>query len=131
MSGLPVESDALELVLAWHAALNAADADRLVALSASDVEVGGPRGGGRGVDLLRDWVARAHIQLEPLRWQAQEAVVVVEQKASWQTPDGQMTEPHTLASIFRLDDGRVASVIRVDDFATALGAAGLRPGAAG
>jgi hypothetical protein len=38
-----------EVVLAWHAALNAGGIDRLLALSSEDVEVGGPRGVSRGV----------------------------------------------------------------------------------
>ena len=125
---MAVGSEAVELVLAWHAALNAADVDRLLELSTSDVEVGGPRGAGRGADLLRDWVARAHIQLEPLRWQAQAATVVVEQRARWQTPDGQTTEPLTVASVFKIEGGKVASVIRLEDFASALESAGANPG---
>ena len=42
-------------------ALNAGNVERVIALSTADVEVGGPRGAGRGADLLRDWVARAGI----------------------------------------------------------------------
>src|SRR5690349_15445676 len=60
----------LELVHDWHVALNAGDTSRLLALSTSDVEVGGPRGAGRGSQLLEEWVARAQIRLEPLRWKA-------------------------------------------------------------
>ena len=47
----------VQTVLAWHEALNAGDADRLVKLSHPGIEVGGPRGGGRGGALLREWVA--------------------------------------------------------------------------
>ena len=54
-------SAAVEIVLAWHAALNESDVQRLLSLSTDDVEVGGPRGAGRGADLLRDWVARAGV----------------------------------------------------------------------
>ena len=120
-----VNTKEVEVVLAWHAALNAGDADRLVSLSTADVEVGGPRGSGRGADVLRDWVARANIRLEPQRWQASGTTVVVQQAASWQTPDGQHTEPQTAASVFWVDDGQVAGVIRYADFATALESVGL------
>jgi ketosteroid isomerase-like protein len=113
-------SDDVEVVLAWHAALNAADTDRLLALSTPDVEVGGPRGAGSGADLLRDWVIRARIQLEPVRWQSGPTTVVVEEKARWATEGGQLTEPQTLASVFRLRDGQVSSVIRFEDFDAAL-----------
>jgi limonene-1,2-epoxide hydrolase len=122
-----VTSDAVpeevEVVLAWHAALNAGDADRLVALSTADVEVGGPRGAGQGADLLREWVERARIQLEPVRWQAQGARVVVEQRASWQTSDGQLSEPQVVASVFGVQAGKVSSVIRHADFEAVLEAA--------
>ena len=117
----------IETVLAWHAALNAGESDRLVALSTEDVEVGGPRGAGRGAQLLRDWVARAQIQLEPVGWHAGDGVVVVEQSTRWQTPEGKLTEPQLAASVFRVSDGKVASVLRFGDMAEALEFAGMRP----
>jgi hypothetical protein len=109
----------------WHAALNAGDVDRLVDLSKLDVEVGGPRGSGRGADLLRDWVARAGITLEPRRRYGRDGTFVVEQTAQWRSTDGQLTPPQTVASVFRIRDGLVAAVLRYDDVATALRAAGL------
>jgi ketosteroid isomerase-like protein len=115
----------VDVIRAWHAALNAADVDALVGLSTEDVEVGGPRGTGRGADLLRDWVARAAITLEPLRVFAREATLVVEQRATWRLADGQQTPPQEVASVFQLRDGRVASVIRHLDVPSALEAAGL------
>ena len=114
----------VQTVLAWHAALNAADVERLVALSAPDIEVGGPRGSGTGVAVLRQWVARARIRLEPLRWQASDGVVLVEQTARWQ-PDGPLTEPQSATSVFRVRDGKVTSVLRYDDLASAMASAGL------
>jgi ketosteroid isomerase-like protein len=117
----------IETVLEWHAALNSVDTDRLLALSTEDVEVGGPRGAGHGAEVLRDWVARAQIQLEPLRWQAQDGVVVAEQSARWQGPDGKLTEPQTAASVFRVQAGKVASVLRFGTMTEALEFAGLRP----
>jgi len=119
-------SPQVELVLAWHAALNASDLDRLLALSATDVEVGGPRGSGRGSDLLRDWAVRAGVRMEPGRVVDGDGVVVVEQSALWKSADGALTEPQTIATLFRVLDGRVSSVIRYDDLASALQAAGLK-----
>ena len=75
--------------------------------------------------VLRDWVARARIRLEPLRWQACDGVVVVEQTAQWQQPDGPLTETQHVASVFRVRDGKLSSVLRYDDLASALRAAGL------
>jgi ketosteroid isomerase-like protein len=118
----------LETVLAWHAALNAGDAERVVALSLEDVEVGGPRGAGRGIDLLRDWVGRSRIQLSPLRtFPADGPTIVVEQAAQWATAGGGVTEPQVVASVFRVRDGRISAVIRYPDVPSALEAAGLDP----
>jgi limonene-1,2-epoxide hydrolase len=119
------DSDNVEVVLAWHAALNAADTDRLLSVSAVDVEVGGPRGSNRGADVLREWVSRARIQLEPVRWRAAGDRVVVEQSARWQTPEGQLSESQAVASAFRVEGGKVASVMRYVDFQAALASAGL------
>jgi ketosteroid isomerase-like protein len=115
----------VDTVLAWHAALNASDVDRLLGLSTDDVEVGGPRGSGHGADLLRDWLARVRLQMEPLRVFASGDVVVVEQSARWPSPDGQETDAQAVASVFRVQDGRVASVLRHPDLPAALQAAGL------
>jgi hypothetical protein len=98
---------AAEVVAAWHAALNAGDVDRLAGLSAEDVEVGGPRGSGRGAELVREWFGRANIRLEVVRTELRGRSVLVEQCASW--GEG---EPQIVASTFLVRDGRVASVIR-------------------
>lgn len=55
----------VEAVLVWHEALNAGDAERLVSLSHPEVEVGGPQGSARGRQVLKDWVGRANVRLEP------------------------------------------------------------------
>ncbi len=115
----------IETVLAWHAALNQADLERVLALTTADVEVGGPRGAGRGADLLRDWIRRAAIRLEPRRIFQHDDVVVVAQAARWPSADGQLGDPQDVASVFRVQAGRVASVIRYPDLAATLQASGL------
>jgi ketosteroid isomerase-like protein len=110
---------------AWHEALNQGDVARLLSLSVPDVEVGGPRGSGSGAELLREWVARAAIQLEPQRTYGRNGTIVVVQLARWQASDGGLGEPQPVATVFRVRDGRVASVIRFDDVLSALEAAGL------
>lgn len=111
----------VRVVEAWHDALNSGDADRLVQFSQPDVEVGGPRGTGRGAKLLRDWVERADIRLEPWRVFHRADKVVVEQRAEWRSADS----VQTVASVFSVHDGRVASVLRYGDLTEALRAAGL------
>jgi hypothetical protein len=118
-------SAAVEAVLAWHAALNESDVEGLLTLSTADIEVGGPRGSGHGADLLRDWVARAGVHLEPGRIFCRADVVVLEQSARWPSVDGRLADPQVVASVFRVADDRVSSVIRHPDLAAALQAAGL------
>jgi ketosteroid isomerase-like protein len=107
------------VVLEWHAALNAGDVARVLALSTDDVEVGGPRGTGRGATLLQDWLARANIRLEPGRMEQHGARLVVEEQAAWSGGT-----PQPVASLFEVKDGRVARVIRYADIESAREAAG-------
>lgn len=121
-----MSTEAVRVVSAWHDALNRADIDRLTALSTDDVEVGGPRGSGSGSDLLREWVGRAGLGLDIRRVFCRGAAVVVEEDAEWRAADtGAVTGSQTAASVFRVRDGRVASVIRHPGLADALNAAGL------
>ena len=119
----------MDTVLAWHAALNEADARRVTSLSTDDVEVGGPRGSARGAEALRDWIGRAGIRLDPLRTFSGRdgAVVVVEQSAAWRSEAGTLSKPQVLASVFRVRDGKVESVVRYPDLTSALDASGLDP----
>lgn len=109
-----------EVVLAWHAALNAGDIDRLLALSSEDVEVGGPRGVSRGQQVLREWFSRAGVTLEPLRVFERADTVVVEQRATW--PGG---DPQVAASVFSVREGMVSRVVRYATLSEALEAEGL------
>lgn len=110
-------------MIAWHEALNAGDAERLVGLSHPDIEVGGPRGSGHGAQVLREWVDRANIHLDPRRLFHEAGTVVVEQEAQWQSagPGGRQT----VASVFVVREGLVTGVARYPGLAEALGAAGL------
>ncbi len=116
-----VRDEARQVVLAWHQALNAGAVDQLIDLACDDVEVGGPRGSGRGVQLLREWFGRAGVRLEPLRIVTHADAVIVEQNATWPADEG----VHRLASVFHVRDGKIASVLRYPDLGAALSAAGL------
>ena len=126
-----MKDNGVRIVVAWHKALNACDADRLIMLSHPDVEMGGPRGRAagkvaRGSGVLREWVARANIRLEPRRVFHREETVVVEEAAEWRSPDTDDTiGSQTVASVFLVRGGRVTSVVRHDDLASALTAANL------
>jgi len=115
----------------WHEALNAGDAERLVKLSHPDVEMGGPRGRAagevaRGAGVLREWVARANIRLEPRRVFHDGDTVVVEEAAEWRSSDTEeIIGSQAVASSFVVRGGRVTSVVRHDDLTSALTAANL------
>lgn len=116
----------ISVVTAWHDALNHGDVDRLLALSHLDIEVGGPRGSSRGVDVLREWVERAGIHLELRRVFRRADTVVAEQAATWRSADtGEVTDRQTVASVFVVRDGRVARVLRHPDLVDALRAVGF------
>ncbi|HEX6710665.1 MAG TPA: nuclear transport factor 2 family protein [Rubrobacter sp.] len=114
----------IQVVTAWHEALNAGDVERLLQLSHPDLEVGGPRGTGRGTQLLREWALGAGIRLDPGRIFHEEGTVVVEQEAEWSTP-GDSNGALTVASVFVVREGLVVSVVRYPDVAEALRAANL------
>jgi ketosteroid isomerase-like protein len=120
-----LKRDPLEVVRAWHEAVNQGDADALAALSDDDIEVGGPRGSAHGHETLRDWLERAGIQFEPRRWFVSSADLVVEQVATWRGPDGAVTDPQIIASSFTVEDGRVMRTIRYGSLEEALAATGL------
>jgi hypothetical protein len=118
----------LAVVEDWHAAVNGGDAARAGDLCTSDVEVGGPRGSGFGRELILDWVGRAGIRMEPVRWFCGPGGAVVEQDARWlDIHTGELGEPVRLATAFVVENGRVSRVLRHPDAAGALAALGLRP----
>lgn len=116
----------LRVVEAWHEALNTGEVDLLAELSHPEVEVGGPRGTGRGAQLLREWVDRANIRLEPRRIFHHADTVVVEQWAQWHSTDtGHVIGGQTVGSVFVVRDGQVKRVMRYPALADALDATNL------
>jgi hypothetical protein len=116
----------LSVVEAWQQAANAQDIDGLLARSAPDIELIGPRGSGRGEQLLRDWLARAGLRLTTLRAFGRGNTVVVAQHGVWRSAEtGAITGEADLASRFRVEDGRVTQFARYDSLDEALAAAGL------
>ena len=80
---------AVQAVQAWHEAVNAGDVEAAVALCAADVAVTGPRGVGHGHDLMRAWLTRSGIRLEPQHSSARSTVAC----SSTSTPIGPPPTP--------------------------------------
>jgi hypothetical protein len=114
------------VVQAWQEAANARDIARLLALSDENIEVVGPRGAGHGHGLLREWLARAGLHLDPLRVFGRGDTVVVEQRAVWRSIEtGDLAGQQDVASVFVVAGDRVARLARYGSLAEALQAAGL------
>jgi hypothetical protein len=122
-------NSAATIVQAWQDAANAQDIPRLLQLSAPEIEIAGPRGSGHGHQLLRDWLARAGLQLQTRRIFARNEVVVADQQGIWRAPDtGSVIGEQAVASAFHVAAGRVTRVARHDHLASALAEAGLEEG---
>jgi SnoaL-like domain len=116
----------LDTVLAWHEALNAGDVERVASLAHPEVEIGGPRGSAHGRQVLKDWVGRANVRLEPLRSFKRGGTVVVEEAATWRDAQtGETVGAATIATVFELDGGLVTGIFRHDGLEDALRSAGL------
>ena len=125
-------ADTIEIIQAWHDALNTRDLGRLVSLMHDDVVFGGPRGEGRGAADVRAWAERSGIRLEPDRWFVNDEWVVVAQRARWPDPDsGGLTAPEPIASAFQFADGTVQRVVRYGSLPEALAAVGMDAAAHG
>lgn len=120
------DGHAIATVQAWQDAASSGEIDHLVELSDPDIELVGPRGGGRGHQLLRDWMARAGLSLTTLRLFARGDIIVVEQSGVWRSAEtGEEVDAQTLASSFHVSNGRVTRFARYDNLDDALAEAGL------
>ena len=116
----------IEIVQAFHDRLNARDVDGLLALAADEIQVGGPRGTGNGKHLVAEWVARANVTMQPQRWFHRGRTVIVEQRAVWHGPDGGgETGSQTVATVFALADGAIASIARYGNIGEAVTSADM------
>ena len=117
----------IEIVQAFHDRLNACDVDGLLALASDEIRVGGPRGTGTGKHLVAEWVARANVTMHPQRWFHRGRTVIVEQRAVWRGPDGTEDETgsQTVATVFELADGGIASIARYGNIGEAVTSADM------
>jgi hypothetical protein len=114
------------IVQAWQDAANNQNVDRLVELSAPDIEIVGPRGSGHGIQLLKDWLGRAGLHLTTLRAFVRGNSVVLAQHGIWRSLEtGEVTGERDLASRFQVADHRVTQFARLDSLDVALNEAGV------
>lgn len=106
------------LVEEWHRAVNERDADAARRIAAPDIEVGGPKGGARGIGVLLDWIDRAGIRLDAVAWHpVSPGVLVVEQDARWpgRADTGPAAPAVRTATLFTVAGGRITAALRHDD----------------
>src|SRR5262249_37301718 len=91
-----------------------------------NIEVVGPRGSGYGHQLLREWLARAGLQLETLRVFLRGNLVVLAQHGVWRSAETREgTGEKDVASVFRVDGQRVVKISRHEWLDDALADAGF------
>ncbi len=102
----------------WHEAVNSGDVDTALSLCADDVAVQGPRGTGHGRDLMRTWLVRSGIRLEPQEeFREVDGRFVVRELARWTAataPDGAPLEPTETWCLFTVSGDQVTSVARFE-----------------
>jgi O-acetyl-ADP-ribose deacetylase (regulator of RNase III) len=114
----PTAAGPVAVVNAWLDAVNAGDVDRVLAWSAPEVEIVGPRGAARGHDVLRQWIVRAGASFVTLGVKDRGEQVVAEQLGVWRT-DAAPREAR-LVTRFVVRDGRVQLLQRYDSLEQAL-----------
>lgn len=118
-----------QVVTRWHEAVNSGDVEAAVALCSPEVEVGGPQGAGHGPEIMRSWLRRSGIRLEPQHPVRESAGhVLVHERAQWTATDAPTQAPsdHPVDTwvVFRATGGRLTSVVRYETEEDALRALG-------
>lgn len=114
------------VVQAWQEASNRQDAGEVLARSAADIRIVGPRGVAQGHDVLRAWLERAGLTLTTRNLYVRDDTVVAEQQGIWRSPEtGAIIGEADVATWFQVANEKVAFLARYDCLADALAAAGL------
>lgn len=117
---LVVMAAVVDVVQRWHDTVNDRDIEGAVSLCRPDVAIGGPRGVAEGQDLVRQWLLRTGIILEPQgRLEEQDGRVVVHEHARWRaTQDAPDAAPTTAAVdtwvVFEVTDGLITALHRYE-----------------
>jgi SnoaL-like domain len=119
-AGRDMQKDSVIIVRAWQDAANHQNVEELLELSDPDIEIVGPRGSARGHQVLTEWLKRAGLHLETQRVFAKDSVVVMAQHGVWRSATNEVTGEAEVATVFRVQDKRVAYLARYDRLEEAL-----------
>jgi SnoaL-like protein len=121
-----LDSLSAETVLAWIDAVNAGDTERALELTTPDVAIVGPRGTGRGREVLRAWLGQAGATFVTRAIYTGSDTAVVDQRGIWRDPtSGAILGEADVATRFRVVAGQVAEIQRYESVAAALRDASL------
>lgn len=116
----------LATVQYWQDAVNTKNAERLIELSDSDIEIVGPRGSAYGHQVIRQWLERAVLTLTTLRIFVRGNVIVLAQCGVWRSVEsGEVIGEADVASEFKLENQKVAKYARYDTLGEAFEKTGL------
>lgn len=112
------------VIVVWHVAVNAGDADSAAAACTEDVHLAGPEGESDGRDELRSWVEDSGIRLMPKEAYDIPGGIVVAQEVTWPGRDDfdPAASPTRLFTAFGLRDGEISSILRFESLDQALSA---------
>jgi hypothetical protein len=102
------------VIVVWHVAVNAGDADAAASACTDDVEMAGPQGSMRGRDQMRQWVQAAGVRLSPKEAYDVPGGIVVAQDVTWPgRPDFDAgAAPARHYTTFGIRDGSICGVYR-------------------
>lgn len=102
------------VIVVWHVAVNAGDAESAAAACTEDVILVGPQGKAEGRDAMREWVSTAGVRLMPRDSYDIPNGIVVTQEVTWpRSADyDPQAAPERIYTSFGLRDGSIASVHR-------------------
>jgi hypothetical protein len=116
----------LQLIQAWHTALNTGDVDQLVALVDPNVEIVGPRGTVSGAQVVREWFGRANVRFTPKTYFGRGDTFVVEALGEWISPEtSEVTGSQMASTVFIIHNSLITYIARYDALDTALQNANL------
>ena len=114
----------LDIVRRWLAGVNDGDTGTVLAHSAPEIRLIGPRGTAIGHTVLSGWMSHSRATFDTAATYARGSAVVVAQRGTWENPEGAPSEAD-VATRFLVFGGQVMELERHSSLPEALAAAGL------